>query len=297
MSTITYKVCPVCNAPAIGHRLTAEDYTVSHQPFEIWECDNCHLRFTQHIPDAVSIGAFYQSEAYVSHTDTKEGIINKLYHFIRKRTLKGKLALMRSATGLQKGSILDIGAGTGAFANTMQQAGWTVTALEPDEATRQRAKELYGLTLQPVESLFQLSTAQFDAITMWHVLEHVHDLHGYVAQLKRLLKPGGRLFIAVPNYTSHDAAVYKQYWAAYDVPRHLYHFSPLSMQQLLQQYGLKVPDCKPMWFDSYYVAMLSEQYKKGHNNLVSATWNGLVSNIKAVFKKERCSSLIYVIVN
>jgi SAM-dependent methyltransferase len=295
MSIITHKVCPCCGAEAIHRQLTAEDFTVSHQHFEIWECSSCKLRFTQDVPDAASIGDFYQSDAYISHTDTKEGIINRLYHSIRKTTLRQKRQLIRTQTGLQAGNILDIGAGTGAFANTMQQAGWNVTALEPDAATRQRSMALYNLSLQPGEVLFQLPEASFDAITMWHVLEHVHDIHAYTAQLKKLLKPKGKLFIAVPNYISYDASVYDQYWAAYDVPRHLYHFSPTAMQRLLQQHGLQTLDTKPMWFDSFYVSMLSEQYKKGHNNLFSATWTGFISNLKTVFNKQCCSSLIYLV--
>ena len=294
MSIITHKVCPGCSSVAIEQKLIAEDFTVSHQQFEIWECNTCSLRFTQHIPDAGSIGSFYQSDTYISHTDTKEGIINKLYHIVRKRTIIRKVALVQAVTGKQTGAVLDIGAGTGAFAHAMQQAGWQVTGLEPDAATRQRSKELYGLSLQPTEGLFALPAAGFDAITLWHVLEHVHELQAYVQQFKKLLKPGGKLLVAVPNYTSHDAAVYKQYWAAYDVPRHLYHFSPASMQQLLQQHGLLLQQHRPMWFDSFYVAMLSEQYKRGRNGLVSAVWTGFVSNLVTVFNKKRCSSLIYI---
>ncbi len=295
MAIINYPVCPGCGASSIRQVLTAEDFTVSHQRFNIWECGSCSLRFTQDIPDADSIGGYYRSDTYVSHTDTKEGLVNRLYHFVRRRTLRQKCRLLQRQTGLRSGRLLDIGSGTGAFAATMQKAGWQVTALEPDSDTRQRAKAIHGLDLLPAGELFGLEAGTFDAITLWHVLEHVHDLHRYIAQIKQLLKPGGCLFIAVPNYTSYDAGYYCQFWAAYDVPRHLYHFSPASMQRLLQQYELQITDCKPMWFDSFYVSMLSWKDKTGKSNLPRSFWVGLLSNFRAMWNRQRCSSLIYII--
>ncbi|MFT3936219.1 MAG: class I SAM-dependent methyltransferase [Chitinophagaceae bacterium] len=295
MNTIHHTHCPVCSSSSISRQLSAKDYTVSQQQFEIWQCASCSLQFTQDGPDAAAAGNFYQSDNYISHTDTNKGFINKLYHFVRKRTLKKKLQLIESATGVKKGSLLDIGAGTGAFVHTAVDAGWTVAGLEPDEATRQRAASLYNVELKDTATLFRLQTVQFDAVTMWHVLEHVHELHAYIEQIKLLLKENGRALIAVPNYTSYDARVYEQYWAAYDVPRHLYHFSPAAINVLLKQHGLRLLTIKPMWFDSFYIAMLSEQYKNGKSNLLKAVWNGLVSNYKAMLNKERCSSVIYII--
>jgi len=294
MAIINYPVCPGCSSSSIRQQFSAEDFTVSHQLFGIWECGHCSLRFTQDVPDAASIGAFYRSDAYVSHTDTKEGIINRLYHFVRKRTMRKKNALIRHQTGLSSGRLLDIGAGTGAFVHVMQRTGWQVTGLEPDSDTRQRARERYGLALLPVDTLFQLPEESFDAITLWHVLEHVHDLHAYIAQIKKLLTPNGRLFIAVPNYTSYDAGYYRQFWAAYDVPRHLYHFSPASIHCLLEKHQLQLINCKPMWFDSFYISMLSWGYKTGGNNLIRSTWVGLVSNIHTLLNRQRCSSLTYI---
>jgi predicted SAM-dependent methyltransferase len=160
---------------------------------------------------------------------------------------------------------------------------------------RENASRKYGLYMRSPDDLFSFNEKQFDVITLWHVLEHVHQLHEYIKTFQRILTDDGTLIIAVPSYTSYDAAVYKEYWAAYDVPRHLYHFSPAAMKQLMKQYGFNVIQCKPMWFDSFYVAMLSEQYKTKHNNLIRAAWNGLLSNIKALGNAEKCSSVIYVI--
>lgn len=292
---IHYNNCPVCKNNNIVKSFTAKDYTVSKDLFEVWHCNNCTFRFTQNIPVVENIGLYYQSSAYISHSDTNEGFINRLYHLVRNYTLLKKRKLIQQQTKLKQGFLLDVGAGIGAFLNTMQQAGWRVTGFEPDAVARQKALQKYNLQLQSPEQLYQLNTNQFDAITMWHVLEHVHDLHGYLENFYRILKPSGRLIIAVPNYTSYDAELYQQYWAAYDVPRHLYHFSPKSMQLLAEAKGFTVKDFKPMWFDSFYVSMLSESYKNGKANLMSAVFNGLLSNLKTLFNNKKCSSIIYVL--
>ncbi len=293
-SFIVYTTCPCCGGADIQPVLAAEDYTVSHEIYEIWHCDGCSNRFTQRVPDVTAIGPYYQSAAYVSHSDTAKGLINRLYHLVRNHTLQNKRRLVQKVTGKQQGILLDVGAGTGAFVNTMQSAGWAITGLEPDAIARNNALQKHGLQLRSADDLYRLTPSQFDAITLWHVLEHVHDLHGYLDIFTQVLKPGGKLVIAVPNYTSHDAAVYQQYWAAYDVPRHLYHFSPEGMEQLGKSKGFTLYRIRPMWFDSSYVSMLSEQYKHGKSNLVTALWNGLVSNLKAVVNKKRCSSVVYI---
>jgi SAM-dependent methyltransferase len=292
---LKYVMCPVCSSDYIEYKLTASDHTVSHESFEIWECKACSLRFTQDIPTETQIGRYYQSEEYISHSDTRKGLINSLYHKVRKRTLIVKRNTITKYTGIKKGRILDIGAGTGAFLNTMKEGGWESIGIEPSDDARSAAQRLYGLSLQPLDDFKSFPAQSFDAITMWHVLEHVHDLQGYMKKLEELLKPNGKLFIAVPNYTSYDAHVYKEFWAAYDVPRHLYHFSPLSMRQLLKEHELGLKQICSMWFDSFYVSMLSEKYKTGKNNYVGALINGLMSNMKALANKEKCSSLIYII--
>jgi ubiquinone/menaquinone biosynthesis C-methylase UbiE len=212
---------------------------------------------------------------------------------VRNHTLKTKRQLLQQVTGKSTGALLDVGAGTGAFAHTMREAGWEITGLEPDETARQNAVRKYGLELRSPDELYQLPAAKFDAITLWHVLEHVHDLHGYLEKFYTLLKSGGKLVIAVPNYTSQDAKHYKGCWAAYDVPRHLYHFSPRSMKLLAESKGFIPGKLHPMWFDSYYVSMLSEKYRTGTGNLPGAVWTGFLSNIKAAGDVKKCSSVIY----
>lgn len=291
---IHYQQCPVCNSRNIQKVLTAEDFTVSHEKFDIWECADCKVRFTQDVPDMEDIGHYYKAEAYISHTDTNKGFVNRAYHYIRSITMKQKKTFVEKETGLKTGRLLDIGAGTGAFADVMQKAGWDVTGLEPDDTARGNAERLHGLQLRPSSELFSLGENSFDAVTMWHVLEHVHDLHAYWKRISRILKENGVFIVAVPNYTSYDAQYYGAYWAAWDVPRHLYHFSPKSMDILAKQYGFAVTQHIPMIFDSYYVSMLSEKYKKGKSRNFIAFTNGLESNQRAARNPKKYSSVIYV---
>lgn len=291
---IHYNSCPVCNSTKIAAALQAKDNTVSKEIFTIWQCGNCTLRFTQDVPGVSEISAYYKSSDYISHSDTNKGFINKLYHAVRSFTLRSKKNLIEKYAGKRKGDLLDIGAGTGAFAAAMQKAKWNVTALEPDEIARANAKSNFNITLQPAEQLFSLQNESFDVITLWHVLEHVHNLHNYINKFYSLLKKDGVLIIAVPNYESFDANEYESAWAAYDVPRHLYHFSPKSMHALLQKHNLKLKKYKPMWFDSYYISLLSEKYLTGKNNPLKAFISGSISNLQALKSTRKSSSLIYI---
>ncbi len=294
-NVIHYSHCPVCGSPDIVIALRAKDQTVSGEEFTIMECRQCTLRFTQDIPGSDSISYYYKSEDYISHSDTSKGIINRVYKMVRGRTLVKKRKLIEHYTGLKKGSALDVGSGTGAFVHELKQSGWNVTGLEPDAGARKVAHNIHNVDLYDTLALYSLPANSFDAITLWHVLEHVHELHVYVQQLKKLLSDKGKLFIAVPNYTSLDAEKYGNYWAAYDVPRHLYHFSPASMKTLMEKNGLKIIHYKPMWYDSFYISLLSSKYKNGKTSWAGAAWNGFRSNFQAMSNVKKCSSVIYII--
>jgi 2-polyprenyl-3-methyl-5-hydroxy-6-metoxy-1,4-benzoquinol methylase len=291
---IHYDHCPACGSSNISFVLKAKDETVSKEFFDIWQCNNCTLRFTQNVPDEKNIGRYYQSSAYISHSNTSQGIVNKLYHTVRSITLQSKRRLVEKSSGKKTGSLLDVGAGTGAFASTLEKNGWNVTGLEPDETARTNAKKGFDIELQSTENLSSLPQHTFDVITLWHVLEHVHKLHVYLDTFYSLLADNGTLIIAVPNYTSYDAEAYSENWAAYDVPRHLYHFSPESMGILLKAHQFKLAQQKPMWFDSFYVSLLSEKYASGKSGFLRAFAKGTLSNLNAVGKPENCSSVIYI---
>jgi ubiquinone/menaquinone biosynthesis C-methylase UbiE len=259
-------------------------------------CPKCAAQITYPAPTIDKIAPYYNFPDYISHTDVKEGFINKLYHKVRLKTLQQKTAWVQSLFTGHKGNLLEVGAGTGAFANAMSNKGWNVTALEPDALSRKRAFDNYGITLLPTENLYTLKDNSYEVITLWHVLEHVHDLNGYLNSFHKLLKPNGRLIIAVPNYTSYDAKFYGSYWAAYDVPRHLYHFSPLAITALTNRFSMKIVQIKPMWFDSFYVSLLSEKYKaSGTFGMIKAFLIGGMSNLFALKNNAKASSLIYEI--
>lgn len=287
--------CPVCGNAASNKIFSVKDYTVSQLMFEVVECTQCSHRFTHEIPNLDEIGAYYKSDQYISHTDSSQGLLNKVYQFVRNISLVSKRELIEQSTGQKKGNLLDYGCGTGAFLNEMKTAGWNIAGIEPDAGAMDKAIQLTGANIQSPAFLSTLESERFDAITLWHVLEHVHTLHETIDQLKALLKPGGTLIIAVPNYTSYDARYYKNYWAAYDVPRHLYHFSPMSMQKLISSHGMTVEKILPMWFDSFYVSLLSEKYRKNILGPLYSCFIGLLSNINTLFNKQQCSSQIYVV--
>jgi 2-polyprenyl-3-methyl-5-hydroxy-6-metoxy-1,4-benzoquinol methylase len=290
-STIHYQACPICASELIGKIYVAKDYTVSGELFEVWRCNRCSGGFTQDVPDASTIGPYYAAESYISHTDSNKGFINSVYHKVRSYALLTKKNLVTKLVGKNTGALLDIGAGTGAFVNTMQSGGWQVTGLEPDATAAKQALLKYNIQLQPADNMYTLGSHQFDAITMWHVLEHVHDLHGYFKRFSEMLQTNGVLVIAVPNYTSTDATKYGKNWAALDTPRHLYHFSPASMELLADTHGFSLVAKKAMWFDAFYVAMLTEQHNGG--SLIKAILVGLWSNITALLDVNKCSSVIY----
>ncbi len=286
--------CPVCNSDLTHFALKVKDHSVSGEYFDIYECKRCSLRFTKDPPPDDAIGQYYQSEDYISHSNTKKGIVNTLYHLVRDQTLGSKYHLIERETGLKKGSHLDIGAGTGAFVQYMNKHNWQSAGIEPDSSARECALSVHKTILLPAESFGSFSLESFDAVTLWHVLEHVHFLYPYLHRIKEILKPSGLIFIAVPNYMSYDARKYKANWAAYDVPRHLYHFSPPAMRWLLQAAGFHIKNIVPMWWDSFYISLLSEKYAGSHLAMFNGFLTGAYSNAKALSKKENCSSLIYI---
>lgn len=288
-------VCPVCKNPETIKKFTVKDYTVSGESFELVDCRSCGFRFTLDSPSQDQIGRYYQSETYISHTDSKKGIFNSIYQLIRKQAVQSKRKLVCDFGQRSTGKLLDYGCGTGAFLVEMKSAGWDVQGMEPDPGARFRAEALTASKIMEPDKLPTMETSSVDVVTMWHVLEHVHELHETLSQLKRILKENGLLLVAVPNHMSHDAGHYAEHWAAYDVPRHLHHFNPASITHLMKIHGLQVRNVLPMWYDAFYVSLLSEKYKTGSMRLLPAVLTGLMSNLKALFNKGVCSSQIYII--
>lgn len=276
----------------IQTKLTVKDHSVSGEFFELRYNESLDLLVTHPQPDESQLSRYYESEDYISHTDGKRSIFERAYHFVKNIALKNKLDLIGSMHD-GKGLLLDIGAGTGDFLNAAIKGGWQAIGIEPS----QKAKSIaIGKGVPFAENLEQLESRSFDVITMWHVLEHVPNLEQQITELKRLIKPTGTILIAVPNFKSYDAQHYGAFWAAYDVPRHLWHFSKTAIRKLFGQQDLELVKILPMKFDAFYVALLSEKYKHGRMNYASAILTGLKSNWKAHHTKE-FSSHIYVIKN
>lgn len=289
-----YDNCPICKNTSFEKVMDCKDYTVSNKTFTIVSCKKCGLQFTNPIPLEDEIGKYYESEEYISHSNTSKGIVNKLYQSVRNITLQQKLKLVKNLTQGKK--ILDIGSGTGEFLKVCKEADFEVIGIEPSEEAKRFAIKNYKLEIHPENKIKEFNEKSFDLITMWHVLEHVYHLEERVKEINRILKKNGVLVVAVPNRNSYDAKHYKQYWAAYDLPRHLYHFTEKDIKNLFEKNGFVLEKTLPMKFDSFYVSMLSEKYKNGKDNFLSALFTGLKSNRTAKNSNEpKYSSQIYIL--
>lgn len=250
--------------------------------------------FTQGFPTGSDIDRYYDSPDYISHSDTRRGIINSLYHYARKQMLRRKLQLVIDESHRPKGRLLDIGTGTGYFAAAMKRLGWQVEAIEKNAKAREFANTKFGLNVKPETELKRYDHKAFDVITLWHVMEHLEDLNTTWTRLYDILERSGILIIAVPNHASYDAQKYGPQWAAYDVPRHLWHFTPDTMQQWGAKYGFVLAARHPMPYDAFYISMLSEKNRAARAAFVKGMITGVWAGAKALSKKDRSSSMIYI---
>ncbi len=297
MAKFNVPKCLVCGESSFSPFLNCTDFFVSGETFQIKKCDSCGFKITNSIEDEENISPYYQSEEYISHSNTSKGLVNSTYHQVRSFMVKQKRRLVQNTTGLKKGTLLDVGTGTGFFPYEMKKKGWQVTGTEKSEDARSFAKKEFDLALLPSEALFSLQEGQFDVITLWHVLEHIHQLDNNMITFSKLLNKKGKLIIAVPNHLSYDALHYREFWAAWDVPRHIWHFSPNQMKMFGERYGFKLASVHTMPFDSFYVSLLSEKYKKSKFSLVKGLFHGFISWFTSMFKPGKCSSVIYVFDN
>ena len=291
MSYERLEQCPVCQKTDLKNFIVVQDKSVSQESFVIVQCTNCGLKFTNPRPEEEHIGPYYSSEAYISHSDTDKGLLNKTYRLVRSMAVKKKVDLVNSLA--KKGKLLDYGCGVGYFLQACKKDGWQVEGFEPNLLAREQTEQKLGQKIHH-ESLAQFPNESFDVITLWHVLEHVHQLNETMKELVRTTKKGGHLIIAVPNADSYDAKKYGADWAAYDVPRHLYHFNKASMQKLLKKHKLELKEVLPMRWDSYYVSLLSEKYKHGEMKMLSPFWTGFRSNLHGYRNDNSYSSQIFI---
>jgi len=284
--------CPVCNGKKLDSKLEVKDYTSSKKCFTIVSCETCDFTFTNPRPIDEKLGDYYKSEMYISHTNNKAGFFNWLYQTIRSYAVISKVNLLKKIS--KAGVHLDIGCGTGEFLNACENAGFTTKGIEPSEIARKQAIKNFKLDVSKNVDLAQFDKNSINSISMWHVLEHVPNLSKTISEFYRIVKLDGKIIIAVPNHKSWDANYYKGYWAAWDVPIHLWHFSQNTIELLFKNHGFKLLKTKPMIFDSFYVSLLSEEFKYGKKNFIKSFLIGLYANIFAIISSKGHSSTVYV---
>lgn len=291
---ITITSCPLCGAQKFSPVHTCIDYTVSQESFELYSCNECSFTFTQNFPSEEFMDSYYESEDYIAHSNTKKGIVSLFYHWVRAITLRQKARLIKREYPQKTGVLLDFGAGTGHFAHKMHKKQWEVEAFEKSKKARTVARARLGIHLKEEKAIDLLAPNSIDVITLWHVMEHLQDINGFFEKFNELLIEQGLLIVAVPNPTSYDANYYKEKWAAYDVPRHLWHFSPTTMQRWGIKHGFVLAAHYPMPFDGFYVSILSEKNQKHFCSILRGFYVGLKGFLQSLAKKERSSSMIYV---
>ena len=281
--------CPICGGKDHKKHLEGKDHNVSGKFFAITECTGCGFRFTNPRPKEKHIYKYYQSKNYISHSSTKKGLINKVYHLVRSYQFLKKKKVIQISSNMKKGKILDIGCGSGDFLKYMDSSGWDADGIETDEGARIIAEKKLGRKIEENLDLLREEN-KYDVISMWHVLEHVYDVENYLKKVNKLLKKSGVLVVGVPNCASYDAKKYKGNWVAYDLPIHLSHFRKKNIEALAKKSSFKLKEIKPLFFDAYYIGMLSA--KKLGSSIVSGFFHGFISNFKAK-KTGEYSSLVY----
>jgi len=293
MSNETNRACPVCGGVDFRNHLKVTDHSISREVFYIDTCKKCGFLFTANPPAEKDCGTYYKSNTYISHSDTRKGMVSHMYHLVR-RFMLGRKASLLERLGADK-SLLDVGSGTGYFASKMQELGYRSSAVEPDEGARNYSRDKFGLQVEAPEWLFTQHNLLFGYITLWHVLEHIYEPDKYFQRFTELLLPGGYLIVALPNHKSYDARHYREYWAAYDVPRHLWHFNPTTLTSFAQKNGFSVSDKIQMPFDSFYNCILSERYAGSKGGLLKGAIMGLIAFLEGAVNTNKASSVIYVL--
>lgn len=306
MSLITIENCPTCGSSETAKVFDAVDHFSTKEVFPVYDCQDCGFRFTNNFPSEDIIGKYYDSPDYISHSDSKKGLINHMYHFFRKQMLKKKVELVSNYTSVSKSRspknsqkpirLLDIGCGTGYFLREAREKGFEVSGIEKDSKAREYAISKFNLDVKSENSLWDIENESFDVITLWHVLEHMQNLNEVVEKLNNIITPDGVLVLALPNHKSYDAKKYKEYWAAYDVPRHLWHFCPDTIEKLLKKHQFKIIKQKTMPLDAFYISMLSEKYK-GNGQIaqyIKAILVGKTGYLRSLSDIKQSGSVIYI---
>jgi 2-polyprenyl-3-methyl-5-hydroxy-6-metoxy-1,4-benzoquinol methylase len=270
--------CPLCKSGRFLNYAEITDHAVSREKFILCKCSDCELLFTNPRPTEDKIGPYYNFPEYYSHEDKAKNLTQWIYQKVRNYSISRKVHFIKSLR--KKGKLLDYGCGTGEFLKAAKNQGWQISGIEPNEKARARANlKLNEKVKDSIEVLNKNS--DFDVITLFHVLEHIHALRKTVKKILTHLKSDGYLIVAVPNATSWDAIKYGKNWAGWDVPRHLYHFNAKSIQIFQTEFGLELKEIKPMKFDSFYVSLLSEGYINRDSSMISRYFKAFRTGLKS----------------
>jgi len=291
----SYNSCPICTGSSPAHYLTCTDHLVSRKNFELSRCSECGFIFTSSPPDEIKISNYYESEDYISHTDSGKNFIDKIYRLVRKVMLVRKRKLVVRNIRKPTGKILDLGCGTGHFLNEMNRSGWKTTGVEVNQKAREYAGSKFSLDVFPPEALRSFPDHEYDCISLWHVLEHFHEPFDYFREIKRLLKPDGFVFVALPNSDSFDAMHYGKEWAAFDVPRHLWHFNPSTFSLFASKTGFRITSLNVLPFDVFYISILSEKHKGTILPSLTGMTMGKIYFLLSLFNRKRGSSIVYTL--
>lgn len=295
MKPVHYDKCPLCLSEKIDGHLRVKDHFLSKEEFEIFRCESCGFIFTQDHPDENAISDYYKSEDYLSHNDRTGSLSALLYRIVRSLMLKRKLGIVKRFSGLNSGTLLDIGSGSGHFVSFMKRNGWKVSGIEINGKAREESSQKFDIQIFDPDQISSLDSDSFDCITLWHSLEHFQDPFKYAKEIKRLLKQEGVCILALPNSDSRDARYFREFWGAWDVPRHLWHFNPETFSAFSEKSGFILKDTRSLPLDVFYISTLSEKYRSSGLYFISGIIKGMWFSLLSAFKKERRSSMIYVL--
>lgn len=290
-----YTACPLCGSGSISLHIQTNDFFLTAEPFSLFRCRDCSFIFTQEHPAESEAGRYYASDQYLSHNDSAKGITSYLYRLSRDFMLGRKQKIIEKHTGLKSGSLLDIGCGTGHLLNKMKRKGWNVRGIEINRNAADYATKKFSLEIIDPKNISSLPSAGFDCITLWHVLEHFEDPYAYFSEISRMLKAGGTCITALPNCNSFDAGHYRKFWAAWDVPRHLWHFSPYTFQIFARKSGFELIKVRSLPLDVFYISILSEKYRGSRLHFLTGAIMGKWFWFRSMFDLKRSSSLVYIL--
>jgi 2-polyprenyl-3-methyl-5-hydroxy-6-metoxy-1,4-benzoquinol methylase len=288
--------CPLCKGVELVLCHKSTDSLVSGDLFSVYKCTSCDFHVTSPRPTSGSVGSYYNSASYVSHNDVAKGWIPKIYRVVRDIMIRHKLRIVgrykEKAPG--KNNMLDVGCGTGEFLLKSKKMGYNTTGFEPDINASETASNKGLSIITKEDRLNELSPNYFDVVTLWHVLEHMYHPKDKIEVLEKILSDNGIMIVAIPEYKSFDGGYYKQNWAGWDLPRHVYHYNESTLTRLMDELNFKLIGKHSLMFDSFYISLLSEKNLNTRLGTIRAIIIGFLSNIMAIFSSYPFSSQIYV---